>query len=226
MARFSQLWAKTVRPRPRRTPHSGRGSIGLLVNRSQIAIAPSDTAIPAVQDCAMPTPNPSCRAIAAAGNSSSLAAVNATLRDSCNPPRIKPMVAWSNTRVTPVSATPTANSAARSGVPVMCPKRPLTLGATTANTSPRTTDPMPEASNAAETRPTRVPCRRGSSPMSRVPRPNMPIVPSTVIADTAAEPYPTASWLNMRAATAQYANPMAEVTPVVATRLLALRSRS
>ncbi len=31
----------------------------------------------------------------------------------------------------------------------------------------------------------------------------MPIVPSSVMADTAAEPYPTACWLNSRAAKIQ-----------------------
>jgi hypothetical protein len=31
-----------------------------------------------------------------------------------------------------------------------------------------------------------------SSPMSKMPRPNMPTVPSSVTADTAPDPYPTA----------------------------------
>jgi hypothetical protein len=39
--------------------------------------------------------------------------------------------------------------------------------------------------------------------MSKVPRPNMPTVPSSVMADTAADPYPIAAWLNVRAAIVQ-----------------------
>jgi phosphotransacetylase len=54
----------------------------------------------------------------------------------------------------------------------------------------------------------------------------MPIVPRSVIADVAVTPYPTARWLNRWAANAQKANPNADVTPVVATRLPALLSRS
>jgi hypothetical protein len=39
-----------------------------------------------------------------------------------------------------------------------------------------------------------------SSPMSKMPRPNMPTVPSSVTADTAPDPYPTACWVNVRVA--------------------------
>jgi hypothetical protein len=39
--------------------------------------------------------------------------------------------------------------------------------------------------------------------MSKVPMPSMPIVPSNVIADIAAAPYPTACWLKSLAAAAQ-----------------------
>ena len=45
--------------------------------------------------------------------------------------------------------------------------------------------------------------RRPSSPISSVPRPSMPTVPSSVINEIAAEPYPTESAENVRAATAQ-----------------------
>ncbi len=69
----------------------------------------------------------------------------------------------------------------------MFAKLSLTCGATTANPTPSTSDASPQVSSAADTRPARA-LRRGNSPMSRVPRPSMPIVPSSVMADTAAEP--------------------------------------
>ncbi len=54
----------------------------------------------------------------------------------------------------------------------------------------------------------------------------MPIVPSRVMAEIPADPYPTARWENRRAARAQYTKPSTDATPVVATRLLALPSTS
>jgi hypothetical protein len=69
----------------------------------------------------------------------------------------------------------------------MFAKLTLTCGATTANPSPSISEPRPQVSSAADTRPARL-LRRGNSPISRVPRPSMPIVPSSVMTDTAAEP--------------------------------------
>src|ERR1035437_3194739 len=50
------------------------------------------------------------------------------------------------------------------------------------------------ASSPAATSRARPTGRRGSSAMSTVPRPAMPIVPSSVITAMAAEPSPTARW--------------------------------
>jgi hypothetical protein len=36
--------------------------------------------------------------------------------------------------------------------------------------------------------------------MSKVPRPNMPTVPRSAMAGTAADPYPIACWVNVRVA--------------------------
>ncbi len=59
---------------------------------------------------------------------------------------------------------------------------------------------------------------RGNSPTSSVPNPTMQTVPSSVIAEIAAEPRPTACGGNHRAATHQYASPSIDVTAVVPTR--------
>ncbi len=59
-----------------------------------------------------------------------------------------------------------------------------------------------------------------------VPMPNMPMVPISVIADTAAEAWPTASGGAVRAATHQYAKPNSEVIAVVAISEPAFRNRS
>ena len=91
----------------------------------------------------------------------------------------------------------------------------------TANPRPSTSDPIAVAYSAAATSGP-LSRRLGSSPMSMGPRPNIPTVPSRVIADVAAEPKPTAWALNSFAATAQYTNPSADATPTVPTRLVAL----
>ena len=59
-----------------------------------------------------------------------------------------------------------------------------------------------------------------------VPMPNMPMVPISVIAETAAEAWPTASAGALRAASHQYAKPNSEVIAVVAISDPALRKRS
>jgi len=107
----------------------------------------------------------------------------------------------------------------------MCPKCVLICGEMMAKPAPSSAEPAAEASRAAETSRARS-WRRGSSPMSTVPRPSMPIVPSRVMAEIPADPYPTARWENRRAARAQYTKPSTDASPVVATRLPALPSTS
>ena len=93
----------------------------------------------------------------------------------------------SKTKVAPVSATPLTNNASRAGVPVISGKWPPNADATSGKPSPRTSDPSPEASSVAAKRPPRS-LSLGSSPISIVPRPNMPTVPSSVIAEMAVDP--------------------------------------
>ena len=56
---------------------------------------------------------------------------------------------------------------------------------------------------------------RANSPVNKVPNPNVLIIASSVIAEIAAEPRPTASGGNHLAATHQYTNPSIDVTAVV-----------
>ena len=100
-----------------------------------------------------PTPNASCSTTAVTGSASNLMTDIARLRDSCTPPRMRPMVLSSKTRLAPVSATPTANSASRAGVPLISGKWPPNAEATSGKPSPRTSDPSPAADDAAATSP-------------------------------------------------------------------------
>ena len=111
--------------------------------------------MPATQLAVMPVPNSSCRMTAAAGRASSLTAAKTELRESCRPPRSRPMAAWSKTSVTPVSDTPAANRASRPSVPLMSAKRALICGAARANAMPSSSDPAPQVTSAAEIRPAR-----------------------------------------------------------------------
>src|SRR5207247_10385185 len=56
---------------------------------------------------------------------------------------------------------------------------------------------------------------RGNSPKKRVPDANMQIVPTSAIAEIAAEPRPTVFGGKDLAATHEYANPSTDVTAVV-----------
>ena len=85
---------------------------------------------------------------------------------------------------------------------------------------------MPDVASEAENSPPRSRFRFGSSPISIVPRPNMPIVPKSCIALMAAFPQPTSFAENILAATIVKTKPKIEVRPVVAARLPAFRSRS
>ncbi len=67
---------------------------------------------------------------------------------------------------------------------------------------------------------------RGNSPINNVPRPSVHTVPSSVIAEIAAEARPTASGGKSRAATHQYAKPSTEVTAVVLTSEAAFNSKT
>ena len=88
------------------------------------------------------------------------------------------------------------------------------------------TDPMADVASEAANSPPRSRFRFGSSPISIVPRPNMPIVPKSCIALMAAFPQPTAFGENILAATIVKTKPKIDVRPVVAARLPAFRSRS
>ena len=116
-----------------------------------------------------------------------MATANAALRANCTPPRSRPIVAWSNTSDAPVRHTPAVNRAACPALPLMRPKCVLRWGEMTAKPRPSSAEPAAEASSAADTSRARS-RRRGSSPMSTVPRPSMPIVPSRVMAEIAADP--------------------------------------
>src|SRR5262249_30099591 len=96
----------------------------------------------------------------------------------------------------------------------------------TAKMSPRMADPMADVATEAENSPPRSSCRFGSSPISIVPSPNMPIVPKSCISLMAVLPQPTASAENDLAATIVNTKPKIDVSPVVAARLPAFRSRS
>ena len=96
-------------------------------------------------------------------------------------------MAASNTRGAPVSPTPTAKSSIRPGEPLISTNRLLKCGDTITKPTPRISEPTPDTISAEATRPPRD-RRRGSSPISTVPRPNMPMVPSSVMAEMAAEP--------------------------------------
>ncbi len=65
-----------------------------------------------------------------------------------------------------------------------------------------------------------LPGQRGSSPMSSVPNPKTPTVPSSSMAEIVAEANPTASGGNSRSANHQYMKPMADVKAVVPIREL------
>jgi hypothetical protein len=65
---------------------------------------------------------------------------------------------------------------------------------------------------------------RGSSVINSVLKPSVQSPPINIIAEVEVEAIPTASGLNLRAATHQYAKPRTEVTPVVATSEPALKS--
>ena len=80
---------------------------------------------------------------------------------------------------------------------------------------PSISEPTPAASKAAEVS-SALASRCGSSPMSKVLSPNMPIVPSTDMAEIAVAPNPTACGGKRWAAIVQNTNPSAEVRMVAA----------
>jgi hypothetical protein len=87
--------------------------------------------------------------------------------------------------VAAVSTTPEIKISAAAGVPLEFPRLALRCRATSTKRIPRSDDPSPAARTAAATRPARA-ARLGSSAIRKVPRPNIPIVPSNVIADVVA----------------------------------------
>src|ERR1700744_832767 len=95
-----------------------------------------------------------------------------------------------------------------------------------AKPSPRMAEPMADVDTDAANRPARSRLPFGSSPISIVPRPSMPIVPNSCISLIAVLPQPTSSGENSRAAAMVNTKPNSEVMPVVAARLPAFLSRS
>jgi hypothetical protein len=157
------------------------------VTLSWIAVGMTEATVPSTQDRMMPTPNPSCRRKAPTGRTAIFTMEKVRLRLSCRPPRSRPIVASSNTSVAPVSATPRAKISIRKGVPLISTNRLLKCGAMTQKAIPRISEPTKETISAEATRPPRD-RRCGSSPISTVPRPNMPTVPSSVMAEMPADP--------------------------------------
>ena len=92
--------------------------------------------------------------------------------------------------------------------------------------SPPTVAALPATSRQVEIRSHLRRLMPGRSEISIVPMPNMPIVPISVIADTAADAWPTAAAGAVRAASHQYTKPNSEVIAVVAISEPALRNRS
>ena len=97
-------------------------------------------------------------------------------------------MAWSKTRAAPVRAAPAANRAAVGTDPVSRTNRSAASGASTTKPRASTAEAAADTTSAASTSRPREPVRRGSSPISTVPRPSIPTVPASVMADTAAEP--------------------------------------
>ncbi len=138
---------------------------------------------------------------AVATRASSLPTEATTLRISCSPLWNRPMKAPSSTKAAAVQPTPTVKMATPRGAV-------LSAGgsrrfAPTIQTKPSAAETTPDTRSAARTSGRSRPPYDGSSPVSIVPSPRVPIRPSSVIAEIAAAPIPTVAGGNARAATAQ-----------------------
>jgi hypothetical protein len=186
----------------------------------------TDSTMPAIQVSSRWPPVRVIGSSARPPSSTSLRTENQALRISCIGPASRPTSASSSTSVMALSAMPKTSSTVAAVLPSAFCSPGTARCATATYPRPPTVAALPATSRQVEISSHFRPIRRGRSAISMVPMPNMPMVPIRVIADTAADAWPTASVGAVRAASHQYANPNSEVMAVVAISEPALRNRS
>jgi hypothetical protein len=179
---------------------SGRRRIGRFRRRIAGRIATSETTVPATHDASTAGALRVTANITAIPRNSSLESEKMVFRASCTPPAISPIRPWSRTKLMLVTTAPTVNSTTAVGLPTYFSMSTPSMDDAT-NSRASTSADTPQAISAAGMSPLLE--RLLPSAMSRVPNPSIPIVPKRVIAETAAEAWPTSETAKVRAARIQ-----------------------